>query len=486
MAGRDPAPSVAWLAAVATVAFAVRLVPVLTSGGLRGAPNYDPAVYATAAVGFFEGRLPYRDFLLLHPPGIVLLLQPFAALGQWTGDPAAFAVARVAFMVGGAVSAALVFWLLRPLGLFAALAGAGLYAVHPAAAHVERATWLEAPASLMLLLALVALRPGKEQVRPWRLAAAGGLLALAALTKLWGVAPLAVVLVWFLVTRGVRTAALALLGAALTALAVLAPFWSVIPALWNDVVIAQLGRPGARTDPLIRGGTLLGLGQSAAAAVPPALLAIAALLVVALVALASRRTAGRLYLALLAATAVVVLATPSWYPNYPAFTAAPLALAFGAAVAVVSEHVPRVHGRVVAGMLATLLCAGVLAQLISKDGFSFPGDRLAGVLASREGCVTTDQPVALLLTDRLRTDLRRGCPLMADLSGYIHVVSGSDQRRDNAEFQQLMMDYLAGGRTTIVWSGMWPDDFRRENRARVRSWPVIGQVGRLEVREPAG
>ncbi|MFT4108171.1 glycosyltransferase 87 family protein, partial [Propionicimonas sp.] len=340
------------LIGVVAVAFAVRLVPVLaTADGLLGAPNYDPSVYYAAAVGFFDGRLPYRDFLLLHPPGIVLLLQPFAALGEWVGDPAAFATARVAVMVGGAASAGLVFVLLRRGGLLSALTGAGLYAIHPAAAHVERATWLEAPSTLLALLALVALRPSAPSVRSWRTVLAGALLATATLTKLWGVALLAVVVVWILATRGVRAALAAVLGAAGAAVLVLAPFWSVLPALWTDAVTAQLQRPSVRTDLVLRAGMLLGMDQATATGLPAALVIGLCLVVLAVAVLAVRSPSGRLSVCLLAASVGMLLTTASWYANYPAFAAAPLALAVGSSVSLVAGRL-RPPGRRALGLVA--------------------------------------------------------------------------------------------------------------------------------------
>ncbi|MFT4109643.1 hypothetical protein, partial [Propionicimonas sp.] len=145
----------------------------------------------------------------------------------------------------------------------------------------------------------------------------------------------------------------------------------------------------------------------------------------------------------------------------------------------------RPPGRRALGLVAGLLLgAGTLAQLASTDGFSFPRAGLAAVIGARSGCVTTDHPVALILTDRLRTDLRAGCRLVVDLSGYIHVLPGSDQRRDNPDFQAVMMDYLDSGDTTIVMSGLWPGDFSRTNRAIVQGWPVVGSAGGIDVRQP--
>ncbi len=45
--------------------------------GLHGynGDGYDDGVYLGAAIRFVNGVLPYRDFALLHPPGIVLLFE---------------------------------------------------------------------------------------------------------------------------------------------------------------------------------------------------------------------------------------------------------------------------------------------------------------------------------------------------------------------------------------------------------------------------
>ena len=69
--------SLLWqLAAIAVAAFVIRLVPVLLTGGLHGIIDYDDSVYMGAALAFVDGRIPYRDFALLHPPGIVYAAHP--------------------------------------------------------------------------------------------------------------------------------------------------------------------------------------------------------------------------------------------------------------------------------------------------------------------------------------------------------------------------------------------------------------------------
>ncbi len=139
------------------LAFVLRLLPVLNGGGLYGLNDYDDGVYFGAAVALVHGSIPYRDFLLLHPPGILYVLAPFAALGNLVGDATAFAAARLAFMLLGAANAGLVALVAGRIGRRAALFAGVLYAVWPVAANVERTTWLIAPQNTLLLLG-----PGRD------------------------------------------------------------------------------------------------------------------------------------------------------------------------------------------------------------------------------------------------------------------------------------------------------------------------------------
>ena len=148
-----------WAVAVAVAAFLFRLVPVLRGGGLFGFGNYDDGVYYASATGFIHGLLPYRDFLLLHPPAITLLLAPFAAVAQLTSDSYGFAAARVAWMLLGAANAVLIWKILRPIGLIAAAFGGFGYAVFYPAIYSDNSTLLESPATTALLIAILLLQP---------------------------------------------------------------------------------------------------------------------------------------------------------------------------------------------------------------------------------------------------------------------------------------------------------------------------------------
>ena len=55
---------------------------------LLGVTEYDDGVYLGAALRLVHGVLPYRDFVLVQPPGLILVMTPVAALAKWTGTPA--------------------------------------------------------------------------------------------------------------------------------------------------------------------------------------------------------------------------------------------------------------------------------------------------------------------------------------------------------------------------------------------------------------
>ena len=163
--GSGPMPSrlarwgfAAGLAAIFVLAFAVRLNGILRGGGLLGLGNYDDGVHFAAALGLVNGLLPYRDFMLLHPPGVVLALAPFAGLSWLIGEPYAIAVARLFWMLLGALNAVLCALVIRPLGRLAALVAALYYALSLGAVYVEHTVLLEPPATTVLLLALVITR----------------------------------------------------------------------------------------------------------------------------------------------------------------------------------------------------------------------------------------------------------------------------------------------------------------------------------------
>ena len=240
-----------WLlvAGIVLAAFLVRAVPVLRGGGLEGYLGYDDGVYFAAAAALVDGVLPYRDFLLLHPPGIALLLSPFALIAGATDGATGFALARLAFMVIGALNAGLVTLVAGRYGRRAALVSGILYAMWYAASRAERTTILIGPQTTLLLVAVLILLSGRRLgVR--RAALAGVCLGAAMAIQVWAVVPVAVVAValllgWLGVEGDRRRAAIGLLGGSAAALgAICLPFFVAAPGGFiRYVLIDQLARP---------------------------------------------------------------------------------------------------------------------------------------------------------------------------------------------------------------------------------------------------
>ncbi|WP_157719797.1 glycosyltransferase family 39 protein [Microlunatus sagamiharensis] len=472
-----------------TVAFLARLVPVLRGGGLFGLGNYDDGVYFSAAVALSHGVVPYRDFLLLHPPGIVVLLWPFAVLGHVTGSAVAFAVARVAFMALGATNAVLVALLLRRSGTPAAVVGGLAYALALPAVYIGSSTLLETPASTCLLGALLLLDRVAER-RAWaRVFGAGLLLALAADTKIWNVVVGAAVLLWVVLRSGPRRTAAFVLGGAVGGVAVCLPFLLLAgPTMWRMVVLDQLARGGSDAPVAVRVSDVLGLTAWQPDVVGwSALTVVAAAVALGCCVLACRRPSGRTAVVLLATTTALLLQVPSWYPHYPGLAVGPLALVLGSAAGVALPTLASWRRAVAGVAVLAALVAWAVPGLQRPFGTRFPAARLAAA-TDVSGCVTSDDPTTLLELGALDRDLARRCPVVLDLSGYSYDLRTPGRpypaRRRNTAWQQRAMTYLGSGTATLVVRFAHAVGFSARSTRTVDRWPVVAASHGYDVRRP--
>jgi alpha-1,2-mannosyltransferase len=309
-------PGVALALLIGAVANVARLVPVVRGAGLRGTNSYDGAVYYAAAAGLAHGLLPYRDFLFLHPPGILVALLPFAALGRVIGYPYGIEAATLAWFGIGALNAVLVSRILRPLGVLAALVGGLFYAIFYPAVFIEHSTLLEAPAATATLVALRLLTraPTAAPIAPRVVLLAGALLGVSASIKIWDVVVVVAVLGWTWITLGARRGLLLLAGAGVGATVVCLPFFAAAPeSMWRMAVVDQLGRPRSRSGIGQRLTDMVGLTTLDAGLVAVALaLAVA----VAGCVLAVRSRQGRLAVVVLLTSSALLLSTPPWFVHY--------------------------------------------------------------------------------------------------------------------------------------------------------------------------
>jgi 4-amino-4-deoxy-L-arabinose transferase-like glycosyltransferase len=221
---------------------AAALTPLFTPGGGLHAWAYDTGVYFGASLRLVHGVLPYRDFALMHPPGIALLLSPISVLSYAIGSSTTVAIARLVTIACVAANAGLVARLTRWRGRTAAFCGGAFLALYAASSGSDTVVMLEPFLVLFCLAAFwVAFEEGAPST-PRRAWWAGVLLGLAGLIKIWAIFILIpLVIAYFLYQRATTTR---LLGGAITSFTIGAvPFMAIAPSAFvRDIVTSQVLR----------------------------------------------------------------------------------------------------------------------------------------------------------------------------------------------------------------------------------------------------
>lgn len=459
---RRPAISPARLTelVVFVVALAARLGVILRKGGIHGIIGYDCGVYFAGADALIHGRLPYRDFTMLHPPAITLVLAPFALLTRWTSDWHAFLVATFAFCLIGAVNAVLVVVLARRLGLGALASGvAGLfYAVWYGSISGEFEVKLEPLGNLFLLCGMLLLLRAQRTSTRRDTILAGLVLGLTLTVKIWWCVPVGLLVVWHAWRRrSVGSGGALALGAAVSALLVCGPFFVADPGgMFASVVTDQLGRgrdisPGSRIDAMTTLPELPGhLSPTTRAwlAVPIVLVAVAVLY-----RAWRASTLARIAVVLVLCELLVLFAAPSWFEYYSDYLAVGLALCVGAGAAALPGS--RRH-RLLRGpallLTATMLVITTAVTVSGSAAIRPYAGAAALTRAIRDvPCVMTNYTTVLIRLDALTRGLADGCPNWIDVDGRTY---GPDKapgpRSTNRKWHRALLRYLRSGDAIVL------------------------------------
>lgn len=447
---------------IAALAFAIRLLSVLRGGGLLAMSDYDGVVYYTGADSLIAGRVPYADFVLLHPPGILVVLAPFAALGHLFSDSVGYATARVAFMALGAVNAALLTRLAWRVGPVAAVVAGLFYALWNPSLYADRTTLLEPLGTTAMLVALLLLvmNPRRTSLTP---VIAGAAIGLGATVKIWGVVPVLVLVLWQYRAVGARAAARVAAGAAASISIVCLPFFLLAPGpMFRMVVLDQLERPVIKSSLVAR---LASIGSMNVTGIRPGSTGfeVAVLALTAAVALSAmlawRQSAFRIVVVMLLATGTVLLASPSYFRHYAEFVAVPLALAIAIAMNQIAVWAGA-RGIALRTMTVAAIAAPLAFLMMSASSASF-GSKVQwtnqDAVADVRGCVYADDPIGLIAFNVLSSDLRRGCHVWVDVTGLTYdpaarlIVNGRPvPRLDNPIWQRDLIGYLGSGDAAII------------------------------------
>lgn len=342
-----PDPVTAAIVIMTALGLALRLYQLSRPDYLIGVTEYDDGTDFGSAVLLIHGDLPYRDFIMVQPPGITLLMAPVALVTKGIGTAWGMGVGRILTALAGAAAVAMGGLLVRHRGLLAVIATCGILAVYPAAVQAAHTVLLEPWLVLFCLAGMLAVfdRDGLAGTR--RLVWGGVAFGFAGAIKVWAILPVLVILVLILAARQPRPsrragayAAGVIAGFAVPVL----PFAALAPGtFYRSVIVAQLVRVDSVRIPLgYRLHEMTGL-TDITGLTSTLVLSIISLLILALIigssVAASRLTGERpplLEQFALAATALTIIAflwPADFYYHYAGFLAPFLALAIALPVA---------------------------------------------------------------------------------------------------------------------------------------------------------
>ena len=422
-----PAAVVAWVVAAAALTPSHALTGVHSYTGT----GYDDGVYLGASVRLLHGQLPYLDYDLLHPPAVVWLGLPFAALGGLTDGSVGLAAIRILTVVVAGINVLLAGAVVRSGGRVAVFVTASLFALMPTSYAASQTLLLEpyVVGCALAGLALLGTRTGAISTRR-RVLLAGALVGLAVAFKLFGLL-IAVGVVLGLLPRWrvVRDWSLGVLvGFAVPTLplALLAP-----SAFVHDVVVAQLGR-GDRdrgADLTDRLSVVLGLDVTPVAS-GRATWVLAAVVLVALMGVVvrlRRHRLARMHVVAAVVAAVVLVGMVQqrqFFDHYAYVVVACLVLPVGLAVAALVDAVRDrwLPGRwLPVAVAATLVVAagvlvpGAVGRAHDYTAQSADPGPLVRTYVPHGSCVAADLTTTLLVADRL--DGPRSCDVPVDPFG---------------------------------------------------------------------
>jgi alpha-1,2-mannosyltransferase len=488
-APRSRRATIAPEALVFVVALLARLWVVLGDGGFGGNFYYDPAVYYGAADALTHGRMPYHDYVLVHPPLIAIVTAPFALIGRLTTDHTGFICGNLAYTLLAAGNAVLVLRVAQRFGLprHAAIAGALTYAVWTGAITAEFLIRLEPLGNLFLLLALAAVATLQRVDTRLPALACGALLGCLINVKIWWAVPIAVIVVWQCHTdRTVRRGLVMIGGLLATCVVIDVPFLVVAGArMYRSIVTAQLQRTSNHVSVHTRLDKLAGLSQLvgdrfnddsiASRAGPQALVVAFCCLGVATCIQALRTPLGRAMVIMLGLELVVFFATQTWFYTYCDYLAVPLALTV--AVAASRARAPALV--LPAFAFVTTVCTFFNGGLHMVPPYSGAQRLARGVTDVR--CVVSDTPMTLIQLNALDRSFTGGCRNWVDLTGVRHGAGPNPNDRTtpgqvNETWSKDLCTYLTSGDAVIISAASWRT-ISHQCAARIRRSPVIVRAG---------
>jgi hypothetical protein len=466
----------------------LRLYQLSRPGFLLSVNEYDDGPYFGSAVRLVHGALPYRDFLIVQPPGITLLMLPAALLSKVTGTAGGMAVGRILTSLAGAASVAVAGLLVRHRGVLATVIVCGIMAVYPDGIQAVKTVLVEPWLVLFCLIGALAVFDGDHlTTRTRRLVWGGVAFGFGGAVEPWAIFP--VIIIGLLTLRWPRRLAAYASGVAIGFLVPVLPFAALAPAkFYEATIVAQIGpRAGATpTSFWLRIQDLTGLADLSR---PTHLADLGAAVLIAAAVfgglslaflLTWRRPPALDLFAVMSATLIFIafLWPDQFHYHFAAFFAPFLALAVGlplsalvrdfrldsaaAPVAPVAAADPASQAAppVLQWGAASLAALAVLVLAVFQFGWethNTPHMPSWVVATARQmippgACLLADEVSFSVMTDRLVSDVP-GCSLLLDATGTNYALShGRDPETGAARYPAVEAVWTyAFGHAQYVW-----------------------------------
>ena len=421
------------------VALGLRLYYQATRPGfLMGVTEYDDGPYFGSAVRLVHGSMPYRDFVLVQPPGITLLMSPVGLLTYLTGTGWGLAIGRIVTVLAGAASVPLAGLLVRHRGVLAVLITCGVTAVYSDAVAAAHTVLVEPWLVLFCLIgAVIVFDRDRVSASTRRLVWGGVAFGFAGAVEGWAIVP--VLVITALCLPHLRRAALFVAGVAAGFIIPVLPFAIAAPdQLYRSLITAQVGyrAHAGRVGVLLRLRNIIGFPDALSWSRTTVLLAVLVVLLFVLVtqvaaALVTRKPQPTLDWFATATTVLIILMflwPPQFHYHFAAFLAPFLAMTLALPIsrlvadAPASTIAPAAKRQV--GWVALGLAGVVLVGLAGAQArFESRAPKVIGAIPATiertippGACVLTDQVSVTLAADRFVSNVP-GCPLMIDSLG---------------------------------------------------------------------
>lgn len=485
----------------------VRLALLSVPGHLSGLTEYDDGVYFGAALKLVSGVFPYKDYVLVQPPGIAVLLSPVALVSKLIGSDNGLAVARIVTVLVDGLNIFLVAKIVKSRGILAVIAGCGFMAFYSQAIISSATVLLEPYMNLFCLLGVnFAFGDASDKVSSRRLFISGIFIGVAGSIKSWAIVPailLGLILLFSFNSRKFRSI-LTYIGGVILGFGVFTLPFIVIDGVgfFHDVIAVQLARvPGQRVGIWSRLNQLTGsapldwlIGHQRYVTIAVSLVMVLIIVIAIKNVFSHRSNLGAFAIITTIGVTAVLFYPNDFYYHYPDFLAPYFALSFAFAA---SSAIDR--GATVFNNLKSL--SPTLVIIVSIYIVAFVGDflfeinaapapvpsRFAQSVLPKGACVVSDEVSLLIESNRFYAS-SANCPVLIDsygtalsLSGGLTINGGASQSTavdrhwlsvmKNAEYLWLSPQ----NQRRLGWSSR-NVEYLKSHFIEVRSSKYLGQV----------